>query len=95
MTKIQKQKLFFWLVIVLAILVLVGNKNFWRLVKAYRERASLQQQLQKLEAENKDLQKKIYLLEHDDQAIEKIAREELGMTKAGEVEYRIKKQVKK
>jgi cell division protein FtsB len=95
MTKIQKQKLFFWLVIGLTVLVLVGNRNFWRLIKAYRDRASLQQQLQKLDAENKDLQRKIYLLEHDDQAIEKIAREELGMTKAGEIEYRIKKQAKK
>ncbi|MDD5132549.1 MAG: septum formation initiator family protein [bacterium] len=91
MTKIQKQKLFFWLVISLAILILFGNKNFWRLVKAYRERASLRQQLQKLEAENKELQKDIYLLEHNDQAIEKIAREELGMTKPGEIEYRVKK----
>lgn len=95
MTKIQKQKLFFWLVIGLAILILVGNKNLWRLVKAYRERSSLQQQLKKLEAENKDLQQKIYLLDRNDQAIEKIAREELGMTKAGEIEYRVKKQAKK
>ncbi len=95
MTKIQKQKLFFWLVIGLAVLVLAGNKNFWRLVKAYRERASFQQQLIKLDAENKALQKKIYALEHNDQEIEKIAREELGMTKPGEIEYRVKKQVKK
>lgn len=60
-------------------------------MKAYRERASLQQQLGKLDAENKTLQQKTYLYEHDDQAIEKIAREELGMTKAGELEYRINK----
>lgn len=92
MTKIQKQKLFFWLVIGLAVLVLVGNRNFWRLIKAYRERASLRHQLEKLDAENKDLQQKIYSLEHNDQAMEKIAREELGMTKPGEIEYRIKKQ---
>jgi cell division protein FtsL len=95
MTKLQKQKLFFWLVIGLAILVLVGNRNFWRLIKAYRERASLYHQLQKLDTENKDLQQKIYLLEQNDQAIEKIAREELGMTKPGEIEYRVKKQEKK
>ncbi|MDD5491522.1 MAG: septum formation initiator family protein [bacterium] len=95
MTKIQKQKLFFWLVIGLAVLVLVGNRNFWRLIKAYRERVSLQHQLKKLETENKELQKNIYLLENSDQAIEKIAREELGMTKDGEIEYRVKKQVKK
>ncbi len=91
MTKIQKQKLFFWLVIGLTVLILVGNKNFWRLIKAYQERGSLQQQLKKLDVENKDLLKRIYLLERDDQAIEKIAREELGMTKAGELEYRINK----
>ncbi len=91
MTKIQKQKLVFWLVITLAFLILVGNKHFWRLMKAYRERASLQQQLRKLDAESKILQQKIYLYERDDQAVEKIAREELGMTKAGELEYRINK----
>ena len=91
MTKIQKQKLFFWLIISLVVLILAGNKNFWRLIKAYRERGSLQQQLKKLDAENKNLHKNIYLLEHNDQAIEKIAREELGMTKAGELEYRINK----
>jgi cell division protein FtsB len=91
MTKIQKQKLFLWLIISLVVLILVGNKNFWRLMKAYRERSSLQQQLGKLDAESKALQQKIYLYEYDDQAIEKIAREELGMTKAGEIEYRIKK----
>jgi len=95
MTKIQKQKLFYWLVIGLVILVLVGNKNFWRLLKAYRERASLQLQIKKLDAENKVLQKKIYDLENKEQEIEKIAREELGMTKSGEIEYRIKKQTKK
>lgn len=91
MTKIQKQKLFFWLIISLAVVILVGNKNFWRLMKAYRERVSLQQQLGKADAESKTLQQEIYLYEHDDQAIEKIAREELGMTKAGELEYRINK----
>ncbi|MBI5555087.1 MAG: septum formation initiator family protein [Elusimicrobia bacterium] len=91
MTKIQKQKLFFWLIISLVVLILVGNKNFWRLMKAYRERVSLQQQLGNLDAESKILQQKIYLCERSDQAIEKIAREELGMTKAGELEYRIKK----
>lgn len=91
MTKIQKQKLVFWLIISLTVLILVGNKHFWRLMKAYRERASLQQQLRKLDAESKTLRQKIYLYERDDQAVEKIAREELGLTKAGEIEYRINK----
>jgi len=95
MVKEQKQRLFFWLAVGLALVILIGNRNFWGLIKAYRERARLQQSQKQLDAENQLIQKQIYAYEHDEAAIEKIAREELGLTKEGEIEYRFKKAPKK
>lgn len=74
---------------------MLGNKIFWGLVGAYRERYTLEKYLKKLGGEKDILKKQIYTFEHDDEAIEKVAREELGLTKPGEIEYRIKKIKKK
>jgi cell division protein FtsB len=95
MVKEQKQKLFFWVIIGLALAILIGNRNFWGLIRAYRERARLQQSQKKLDTENQFIRQQIYTYEHDDAAIERIAREELGLTKEGEIEYRFKKAAKK
>ncbi len=91
MVKAQKRKLVLWVMIGLALVILTGNHSFWRLVKAYREKAGLEKTLSRLTAENQTLRQQIYVYEHDDNAIEKLAREELGLTKEGEIEYRVKK----
>lgn len=95
MTKEKKRKLVFWIVIAGSMLTLMGNKNFWELVGAYRQKFDTEKNLKKLDEEKITLQKQIYSFEHDDFAIEKVAREELGLTKPGEIEFRIiKKETK-
>ena len=95
MVKAQKRKLVLWVIIGLALVILTGNRSFWRLIKAYREKAVLEKSLNRLITENQALRQQIYVYEHDDGAIEKLAREELGLNKEGEIEYRVKKQAKK
>ena len=95
MVKAQKRKLVLWIMIGLALVILVGNRSFWRLIKAYREKAGLEAALARLAEENQALRRQIYVYEHDDGAIEKLAREELGLTKEGEIEYRLKKPAQK
>ena len=48
-------------------------------------------ELQQLKKENALLKKEIYLLEEDPSYIERIARKELGLISADEVEYRFQK----
>ena len=69
MVKAQKRKLVLWGIIGLALVILIGNRSFWRLVKAYQEKAVLERNLKRLTAENQSLQQQIYVYEHDDAAI--------------------------
>lgn len=89
MDKTKKQKFIFGAVVSLVLLILLGNRNCRRLLQAYWEKSRLEEYAQKLTAENKLIKEQIYLYEHEETAVEKIAREELGLTKEGEIEYRI------
>lgn len=57
-----------------------------------RERAQydqLQQQIEKLQKENKDLDDRVKALQTDPKAIERIAREQMRMTRPGEKVYTV------
>lgn len=87
----QQTKIKYSLVILLAaaaLFLLFGTPTFWELIKRRQERSFLQNQLEQLKAENVHLQKQIKTLQKDPLAIERIARQELGMLKPGEIEYR-------
>jgi cell division protein FtsB len=63
----------------------VGDHGYlvWR--KKQQEKLGLQQKIEQLQHENKEIQQEIKALKTDPRAIEKIAREELGMVKPGEI----------
>ena len=74
------------------LLFLFANGGFRRMVRRYWEIHELQGDIAQLKKENSLLKQEIYLLEQDPSYIERIARKELGLVSAGEVEYRFEKQ---
>lgn len=87
----QKKKVKYLLIVLLvgvACLLLFGTPTFWELLKRREEEKFLQNRREQLKAENVHLQKQIETLQKDSLAIERIARQELGMLKPGEIEYR-------
>ena len=66
-----------------------GDRGFLRMV-AQRERTqSLRQEIEELRAENGKLAGEISALRSDPRAIEKLAREELGLARPGETVFLI------
>lgn len=69
---------------VLLLLVILGSGSAMRVVEMKRTVEGLQQEIQALEAVNDQLSRTIDWLRDDPQAVEQIAREELGLVKPGE-----------
>jgi len=57
------------------------------LIDLKKELRRIENYKQSLKVENKKLEKYIYFLKNDKRFIEKIAREELGLIKTGEMVY--------
>ena len=62
--------------------------NFVKLHGLLHQSKILRDEIQRLEHENLKLQEDIYHLRHDPFYLEKVAREELGMSKDGETIYK-------
>jgi len=62
-----------------------GLLHYWQLSD---ERTRLERRIRALQRDNEHLREKIYRLANDDRYLEKIAREELGLAREGEVVYR-------
>lgn len=86
----------------LSVLVMAGvltytGASFWslsvRLRDMRRDAAEVQRQLWERQARSQTLQKEIANL-HDNAYIEKVAREQLGLIKPGEIRYLTEKSVK-
>jgi len=63
--------------------------NYLTLVRYTEERETLNIRIEELEKENETLRTEITKLKTDPLYIEKIAREQLGMIRQGEIIYRI------
>ena len=75
---------------VLLILVLFGGDyNFASIWDLYQKKKALSEQVEQLRIQNQILSDQIKLLKEDPEAIEKVAREKLGMAGKGENIYRI------
>jgi cell division protein FtsB len=62
-----------------------GLLQLWRLAE---ERSELGQETYRLLAKNDELRQSILRLRHSDRALERLARQELGLVRDGEVIYR-------
>jgi cell division protein FtsB len=84
------------LMLVLALLLmamtaheLFGDHGYLAMRREHAQYDQLQQQIQKLQKENKDLDDRVKALQNDPKAIERIAREQMRMTRPGERVYTI------
>lgn len=83
------------LCVVLLGLGIFGNNGIITYRELKRSYVELQSKVSALEEENERLAEEIYLLKNDPSYIERIAREELGMVKPGEVIFYVRKGDKK
>ncbi len=74
--------------LLMALLITFGNRGFVDNYLMSKRLAQLQLQNNEITMENDELKKKILLLRSDYNYIEKIARNELGMVREGDLVYR-------
>jgi cell division protein FtsB len=66
-----------------------GTHGVLAMRRAQREAASVQQEIDQINEENRQLQKNVQSLKTDPDAIERIAREEMGLARPGEYIFKI------
>ena len=79
--------IFFLITLLVLFFTATGKHGVLHLQKINNEVAILEEENRRLESEILDLKNKIYAIQNSDEAIEKAAREELGLSKPGEVVY--------
>jgi cell division protein FtsB len=67
-----------------------GEDSIYRIWRKGHELEALQAQVDRLQAENDSLRQVLWKLENDMDFVEKVAREEYGMSKPGERIYRLR-----
>ena len=70
------------------LLVFFGNQGFKSLVKNYLQLRAIRTEIASLKKEEKHHAERLKLLSTGDQAVERMARRELGYLRKGEIEYR-------
>ncbi len=75
--------------VVLAVFLIGGDEGFYRLVDRRRELRQLEARVDTLAAQNDSLKQVLWRLENDLDYVEKVAREEYGMSRQGEHVYRL------
>ena len=65
-----------------------GDYSLWDMLRLRRDRAALESRLAAVRAQNDSLREFADRLEHQDTAVERIAREQFGMIREGELLYR-------
>jgi cell division protein FtsB len=78
------------LVFALVVGSLFGDRGFLQLVRHQQRTAALAREIEELGAENRRLAGEIAALRSDPRAIERLAREELGLSRPGEVVFLIR-----
>jgi cell division protein FtsB len=74
-----------FVIVVLAVDALVGEKGLTQALRARRESRALAASVQRLRAENAALRERARRLREDSAAIESVAREDLGLIRPGEM----------
>src|SRR5258707_4399332 len=75
----------------LALLVhdIFGAHGFIAMRRSQKEIEAIREQIGKINSENKSLTEQVNLLKTDPKAIERIAREEMGLARPGELIYKL------
>ncbi len=79
-----------WLIIVVLAMfgfALLGERGALRALQSYQHKQDLEQQLASIQEQKEQLREEIRLLKKDRDYWEKLAREELGMVREGELIY--------
>ncbi len=66
-----------------------GNHGFLAMRRTQKEIQQLRQELQKIHAENRELDGQVKALKSDPRMIERIAREEMGLARPGELIFKL------
>ncbi|MBI4522201.1 MAG: septum formation initiator family protein [Deltaproteobacteria bacterium] len=84
-----------WLIILLslvmcslALFTVFGERGVLHLWRLWDEKKTLDEKIFLLQKENETLRERAYRMRHDDQYLERVAREELGLVRPGEIVYR-------
>ena len=77
------------LVVALVVGSLFGDRGFLQLVRQQQRAEALAREIEELRLENRRLASEIMALRSDPRAIERLAREELGMSRPGETVFLI------
>ena len=75
--------------LLLVIQDIFGTHGVLAMRRAQKQAAQVKQEIQQLDNENQQLQDKVKSLKSDPQAIERIAREEMGLARPGEYIFKI------
>ncbi|HBA39747.1 MAG: hypothetical protein A2W66_01565 [Deltaproteobacteria bacterium RIFCSPLOWO2_02_56_12] len=75
-------------IVTLSLFTTFGERGLLHLWRLWGERRALSETNFLLQKENELLRERIYRLRHDDLYLEKIAREDLGLVRPGEIVYR-------
>lgn len=75
-------------IVTLSLFTTFGERGLLHLWRLWGERRELSETNFLLQKENELLRERIYRLRHDDLYLEKIAREDLGLVRPGEIVYR-------
>jgi cell division protein FtsB len=91
-SKILHQRQFIYafilLLILLSLFTIFGDRGAIHLWRLWGEKKRLDERNFSLQRENEILRDRIFRLRHDDLYLEKVARDELGLARPGEIIYR-------
>lgn len=80
--------LFSSLLVALSLFTAFGERGVFHLWRLWEEKKQLEEKNFLLQKENETLRERAYRILHDDLYLEKVAREELGLVRPGEMVYR-------
>jgi cell division protein FtsB len=92
--KIQVLLLIFFIFLI-AYWTIFGDNGIFKLRKIEQENEKVKAASEKIKTENERLKKEIKLLQGDGKYVEKVAREELGMTRKDEIIFKKKQDEEK
>ena len=79
------------LILAVALVTIIGERGALHLWRLRGEKSQLDEQNYRLQKENEALRQRVARIRHDDQYLEKLAREDLNLVRPGDVVYRFPK----